>query len=273
LQTRRITTAAALILLAGASGVSAQAPLRYTGMPAKVTYTTADSVASSMNMPTGSMVTSITSTSTLELELHPVGDSTHVVSKLKEMKGMMEAMGQSMEIPMPPTAMDPAEFMLAQNGRTRHLKGTGAPDIARGSTPSDAISRMFIRLPSTSLKIGDTWTDTIKESMDSANLKMSMTGLTKASYASDSTVDGIKVKVLRFTSDMEMNMAGNVNGMDMTQKVKGSSKSMALFDPARNIVIYIRDDTKMEGTLDAPSAGMTSVPISQDIRRTLRLKP
>jgi hypothetical protein len=276
LQARTIMTTAAVILLSVTGGVtggvSAQAPLRYKGMPAKVVFTTADTVASTINGgPMGAMVTTIGSTSILSLELHAVGDSTHVVSTLTEMKGTMEAMGQSMEIPIPPTAKEPAEFMLAQNGETRHVKGTGAPDIARGAAPSGAISRMFIKLPEKSLSIGDTWTDTTNEKMDTAGIKMAMTGTTRGTYASDSTVDGVRVKVIRFAGESTMKMSGNMNGMEMSQDVKGTSSALALFDPARNIVIFIREEAKMEGKLDAPAANMSAVPITQEIRRTLRL--
>jgi len=258
-----LTTA---LLLGTAATAQAQSTMTYIGAPATARYTSSDTTTRAMGgvSGVGSMVHLAT---TIELSIRAEGDSLRVTSKLTDLKGGVSAMGQEMELPKQPGWDAPAEFMIAANGGARMTQMPTGP-----AASSDAFTRMFPKLPTTSLQRGGSWTDTSADSLSDGDITGVTNVRTTATWERDTTVDGRAVRVLRYVAEHDVNVTGRQNGGEIRQQLRGTVTTIALYDPARKLMVEVHENGELRGTIDAPSMGISGAELVQTVARHTKLQ-
>lgn len=270
---RELTTAV-LLLFACAGAAHAQdgrVTLRYAGLPATAKYVSADTTGRSMGGATGLNTDAMLAT-TVELAIMPMGDSLHVTTRLTDMQGSMSAMGQSMNLPRQPGWDAPAEFMLAADGSARLVKSASAAAVGASTSELEAYARMFPRLPGRAVSTGESWTDSASQNIDEAGMRATTRVRTTGTWTGDSTVNGAKVHVLRYVADHDIRVAGTSGGSDISQQLAGSITTIALWDPARKLMVEVHETGELRGTVSAPARGMVDAELVQRLARHIRLQ-
>jgi hypothetical protein len=266
---RHIIAACALFVVAAdaASGQTTFA-YRYTA-PATFKYVSSDTIVTNMDTPMGPMSTKMGMAGNYTVSVTPKQDSTHVKLEIGELKGTMEAMGQSMAMPEQP--FGPIEFMVGRTGAAaRPAIPGGAAAAGMGQMgPGSMMSRMFLRLPAGPVRIGATWTDTLNETMDTAGIKMVTSGTSTNTYAADTTVNGQRLHVIRVVTDAAIKGNIDAGGQQMTQNMKMQATSYVLWDPRKSIFVSIDSDGTMTGTMEM--AGMGTMNMTATTKNRMRL--
>ena len=267
--TVRHLIAACALTVVTANAASAQVTFAYRwDAPTTFKFVSADTIVSNMETPMGAMATKMGMAGRYNLSVTPKPDSALVKLEIGELTGTMEAMGQSMPIPQQP--MPAIEFMVGPTGAAQRPVITGAAVGGMGQTgPGSMISRMFLRLPSGPVRIGATWTDTLNETMDTAGVKMTMTGLATNTYVGDTTVDGRRMHRIRTETDGVLKGDVEAAGQQMKQDMKMKSTSHVLWDPQRRIFVAVDTEGTMTGTMEV--AGMGTMNMTATTKNRLRL--
>lgn len=261
--TARRTAIAAFFLFAGTPGVHAQqADLRYVApLPEAIVFATLDTIESSITgLPTGDMTTSGVLESRSELRFTVSGDSIRAAARLLSLSGSMNTpMGN---VPMTLGEMPPTEFMIGPAGPQQDEIAEQTAAASMGSSPEQLLgtTRAFaglVSLPARIVQVGETWSDTVTAAPDVVpGMSAEMTVIVHGTYTGDTIADGVTLNRIALTTEMKMNMAGNVNGMDMTQTMTTESEESVLWDSARRTLVH-RDVTSRTTTdISMPQAAM-----------------
>lgn len=266
---RRISVVVAAFAVVLTSSAEAQTRLRYRALGDTLSYAMTDSTVNTVVTPMGEMPTNIHAASAVKLSSAAAGDSLQVTARLTDMKVGMSAMGQQMDMPMPAGWDAVNTFTVSSLGIS--LAGAVADGADGGAAASNTVQRLFLPLPEGAVAVGESWSDTATMVLDSAvtgEIRAASTG----SWVSDTTVDGRQLRVLRYVTEYTISMQGEMQGMQMTQNMSGRSETIAHFDPALGVNVFVQEAGQMKGKVNIAAAGMTDVDSSVTIKRTARLQ-
>jgi hypothetical protein len=132
--------------------------------------------------------------------------------------------------------------------------------------------RFFVRLPARNVRPGATWTDTIASADTDDGLKTQEIRVMRSTYVRDTVVDGRTLAVITSESQRTLDVAGTTNGLDIIQKLKGTSTALTLWDSERRVLITRTESVQLTGTFDLPAMNMTNMPINATGRSKVQLK-
>lgn len=259
-------------ILAGTAVEGQTADLRYhVTSPLELRYVSADSGATEMQgLPMGAITTSTRMTASYSVSMSPAGDSVRVHVATDSASGTAEAMGRTQQLGAEMMG-PPAEFTIGAAGLNEQLVAMDSEmDLqnAMAGMGQAAATNLVLLLPGREVRIDETWTDTLSQAGSMDDLEIESTTIIRGSWTGDTTVSGITYHVLRYTTSMDVTGSGTVQGMDVTQTMKGERTETVLWDPARRIVVDRRHATDM--TMSMQMAGQF-ITMTMDGGGSLRL--
>jgi hypothetical protein len=132
--------------------------------------------------------------------------------------------------------------------------------------------RFFARLPARSVRPGATWSDTIASTDAEEGLNTRMSSIMNSTYARDTVVDGRTLAVITSESQRTLDRAGTSSGLEIVQKLKGTSRGLTLWDTESRTVVTRTESVQLTGTFDLPAMNMKNMPINATGKSTLNLK-
>lgn len=138
---------------------------------------------------------------------------------------------------------------------------------------SSAFFRRFaIRLPGGRVQRGSSWTDTLRTSEDASGVKSTVHDVVTSTWARDTTVAGRTLNVITHSTQRQLDVAGSSEGVEIRQKLSGTSTGHSLWDPQRNVVVERFETTSLSGTFDLPAMGLTGLPVTANGAGRLTLR-
>ncbi|HET9439974.1 MAG TPA: hypothetical protein VFO52_07370 [Longimicrobiales bacterium] len=122
--------------------------------------------------------------------------------------------------------------------------------------------RFTLRLPSTAVARGSSWTDTVNTSEESAGIRSSVNDVVTATWARDTTVNGKTLHVITHATQRTLNVTGTSEGVEIAQKLSGSASGYTLWDAQRSVVVERFENTELSGTFDLPAMGLSGLPVT-----------
>jgi hypothetical protein len=95
--------------------------------------------------------------------------------------------------------------------------------------------------------------------------------IVRSTLAGDSTVGGRQLKLIRSEATIHTTMGGSVQGMEIRQRLEGTTTATSLWDPARGVLVERIEFQNSNGTMDMPSMNMTGIPVTARGKGILRL--
>lgn len=249
--------AIACTVLTATAAHAQTADLRYhVSEPLELRYISADTGATDMQgLPTGGIITTTRMTAIYSVRMTSAGDSVRVHVATDSASGTVQAMGQTQQLGAEMMG-PPAEFTIGATGLSEQLVAMDSEmDLqnAMAGLGQAAATNLVLLLPGRQVRMGQTWTDTLSQSGSMSGMDIETTTIIRGSWTGDTTVAGATWHVLRYTTDMAVTGSGTVQGMDVTQTMKGERTETVLWDPARRVVVDRRHDTDM--TMSMQMAG------------------
>jgi hypothetical protein len=260
MRSRALVFCALIAGVAAADVVFAQsADLRYgVTAPLQLRYVSADTTQTTMQgMPMGEMTSGMIMSLTYAVGMHSAGDSVRVRVETESATGTVEAMGQSQRIDEQ-LVSSPSEFNIGASGLSETVLEMGEIDMQAAMSTGlgqAAASTVLLLLPGRPVRVGETWTDTLKQAGSMSGLTVDGANIIRGTYAGDTTVAGSSYHVLRYVTETTMTASGSMQGMDMVQRMSGERVETVLWDPARRIVARREHNTNMTMNMDVPMAG------------------
>ena len=129
-----------------------------------------------------------------------------------------------------------------------------------GMSPS-FFRRFYVRLPAGGVRPGAVWVDTISATDDNAGTKAVLNDVVTSTFVGDTTVNGRSVALITTSSQRTLNVAGTSQGVEIAQKLTGTSTGRALWDTQRKLLVSRVESAQLSGTFDLPQMGVTGLPV------------
>ena len=254
-----LTPALALPLGAQTTGDS----LKYT-VPEPPAASYQISMASSLTEPSGTVVSSMETSATLNATFE-AGPAGLVVT------AGLENLATTLSDPMgtrtgePPVAGD---IVLVVDSRGR-VDVVSTPDT-NPITESMIIGMahgMFPRLPDDAVRPGDNWVDTVSWEYETEGFELASSSVYTYTHAGDAVVDGRTLTGILISGVTKSRGAMDLGGFASTQTLESSDTGLLLWDPQRKMLHSIKMEGRSRGTWstpmgEIPMAGSTTSGIS-----------
>jgi hypothetical protein len=135
-------------------------------------------------------------------------------------------------------------------------------NIQRVGISNSFFRRFFARMPGATVQPGAMWMDTINIVEDNAGTKAEIRDIVTATFARDTTVNGRRLALLTLSSARTLNISGSNEGVQIAQKLTGTSAGRVLWDVERGVIVERTETSDLTGTFDLPQMGMTGLPIT-----------
>lgn len=255
-----ITAAVACLLSASATALTAQTAdgdVAYIvpGNPS-ATYHIADTLVTAMNIPTGAMEVTITTSATLATTFaaDPGGVRITATPQSLSMTMANPMMGsQTLE----PEATGDLVFVLDPRGAvtvvsTPEIEGPAGSTAAVAGMPYE----MFPRLPGAAVGAGDTWVDTISWSQEVPEATTTTTSVYTYTVAGDTVVDGSSLLKIEMAGEVDTKGTVDMGGMSADQTITGTDTGYALWDIAAGQLHSMKLERDYTGNMNTPMGAM-----------------
>lgn len=268
----------ALTACAGGFGPDALGahPLQYdvpTENPA--TYAFTASTAFSIDAgPIGTMRVGSEQTGLAELSFRPDPAGVESTIRIIEYAGRFENPNQG--------ALDVDESDIGGSWTVRvdnrgRVEVVDAPRISGPAADLAAEQNMirpfFPLLPGGVAEPGATWLDTVTTNERTGRTTSRWRSVIRSTLAGDTVIDGRWLVVVRTESATTMEIEGSSGGLEVIQRLAGTTLGTILWDPAAALLVTRTEGGEMEGTLELPGTGFPGLPVSGTVRRTVSLQP
>lgn len=257
----RSTLLMGLVVLTGACATTGSravdAGMAY-GVPSggTLTYVRGDSLFASIDVPgMGGMDLSFEQSMTLGVSFAASASGAAVSAEVLEYSATISNPVSGTSRASSSNVTGSVDFTLDARGRAEL---TGSPKLTGAAVmimrPVGLANELLPRLPGRAVSAGDSWTDTIQYSGETA------AGTVEVRWVGTYTVTGTEewggMTVTRVESSGRYSMAsgGDVQGMYVEQELSGPEVGYFLWDPARRVVVYHESIRDLEGTVEADAA-------------------
>lgn len=172
---------------------------------------------------------------------------------------------------------------LSPRGRVRLLS---APRLACDFTDvvgtENLLRGVFPLLPPRPVAVGDSWTDTLRvdearssrheEGCPAGAGRERSTTVVQSTFVGDTLVGERTLRLIRSVHTTEMELQSESDGTRVVQVLSGETRSTALWDTERRLLVRATEEGTLAGTLDVESAGMEKVPLRARVRRSVQLQ-
>lgn len=238
-----------------------------------LTYQQVDSGGFTMQMQgMGSVDVTIAADITAQLDFEPRADALDVTITVTSLSGsFINSMAPGIGVDNTHRP-GPAIVRVEPNGAVTIVqKPVFSEQLAQVVTPEGLYRSFFIRLPAREVQRGATWVDTIRVAEAEGGMQVNTTSIVRSTWARDTTVGGRTLAVI--TSDMEndLDVRGNSQGVDVVQKLRGTSTAVSLWDPQTAVLVERHETGQASGTTDLPGMGINGIPVTARNIQRIRL--
>ncbi|HEX6361510.1 MAG TPA: hypothetical protein VFZ93_01030 [Albitalea sp.] len=145
--------------------------------------------------------------------------------------------------------------------------------LAQVTSPGALYRSFFVRLPADVVSRGSTWTDTVRTAEEQAGMTSRMTQVVRSTWARDTVLDGRPVIVITSDITTEIELSGSNQGVEVEQRMSGSSSAVALWDPAQGVLVERTERGTSSGSADLPGLNMNGIPVNASSRQVVRRIP
>jgi hypothetical protein len=238
-----------------------------------VAYSVTDTATFTVHAgPMGSMTVTSDHAGTATVELTQAGDSLEARVHYFHFAGSSDAEPHRRKR-VDHTALHGA-FHLRFDGRGRmEIVETPAlsDDLLNITSPEALVRPLFVHLPGRPLDAGEGWVDTIRSVEEAHDVRTVARTVLTSTLEGDTIVDGRVMLLVRTRAENRIEVDGRSGGTPVRQRLSGTTLGTVVWDPQLNLLVERREEGHLTGTLDMPEAGVTSMPMTAAVRRTVSL--
>lgn len=147
-----------------------------------------------------------------------------------------------------------------------------SPLIQRVGAGPSFFRRFFSRLPAAAARTGLIWVDTITSVEETGGTKATVHDIVTSTLAGDTTMNGRAFSRVTFSTQRTLEVSGVNEGVQIAQKLSGTSTGRLLWDNDRHLLVDRWEHTELTGTFDLPQMNVSGLPVTarSDSRLTLR---
>lgn len=269
--TRRICLVAVALLPACASApagsgsaTTAMALSYAVPTPATVGYTFVDS--SSFHIqggPIGDIKADIGASGTADITYAMAGSDIEATIKVTDFAGSMHnsAMGGGPSATEADIQGDAVLTVTPRGVTTLKTLPTLTPNVQQVGVSNAFFRRFFVRLPGTSVRPGATWVDTVTVNEDGAT-RVNVVDIVTSTFVGDTVINARTVSLINTTSQRTVSVSGTNQGVEVAQKLTGTSTGRTLWDAQQNVLVERTETSELAGTFDLPQMGVTGLPVT-----------
>ncbi len=221
-----------------------------------LTYVRGDSLFASIEVPgMGAIDISFEQSMTLGVTFAPSASGATVTATVEEYSATLSNPIAGTSRASSSNVTGSVDFTLDATGRASL---TGSPKLTGAASmimrPLTVAHELLPRLPGRSVSTGDTWTDTIQYSGDTA------VGTVDARWHGTYTVTGteewrgITVTRVESAGTYSISSGGDLQGMYVEMDLSGPEAGYFLWDATRRVVVYHQSIRDLAGTVEAEAA-------------------
>lgn len=139
--------------------------------------------------------------------------------------------------------------------------------------PESLVRPFFALLPGRASAPGAVWIDTVSTTERTGNTTARWRSVIRSTLTGDTVVDERWLVVIRTESATTMEMEGSSGGVEVIQRLAGTTRGTILWDPIAALLVARTDGGRLEGTLALPETGFSGLPVSGTVRRSVALQP
>ena len=228
------------------------------GVPANpnATYHFADTLVTSMNTPTGAMEIDLTTSATLAAAFEADPEGVRVTATLQALSMTMATPMMGSQTLAPETTGD-FVFVMDSQGTVNVLS---TPEIEGPAGSTSAVVGMpyelFPHLPGAAAQPGDSWSNTVSRSDETAEATSTTTTAYTYTLVGDTVVDGRMLVRIGFTAEVETTGTVDMGGMSAEQTITGTDTGFALWDMAAGRLHSMKIERDYSGSMNTPMGSM-----------------
>lgn len=131
---------------------------------------------------------------------------------------------------------------------------------------------MFCEFPNKTVAVGEKWNKVSTDSVSMIGFKLGMVINTDYVFAGAETIEGKTFQKVTYTSSIEMGGKGKIQGMDMVMEGTGADSGSIYLDPETKIIHEKKSDVEMEMSMVITGQQNMTIPVSQKMKTTQKLK-
>lgn len=238
-----------------------------------MTYAFADTTTFSIDTgPMGTMHVSAALAGAAELTFRHADGRLEVIARFPLLRGTFENASQGAESVTEADVGGPFILSVSERGRVAVLDvPLLTPAFNDLSGPQKLPRLFFIQLPGRAVTVGESWIDTVATTENSAGTTSRAHAVVTTTLAGDTLIEGRRLLRLDSHSDITLDVSGVSGGVDIRQRLHGGTVGMALWDPARKLLVERSDCGRLDGTLEIPAADVAPFPVAARVRRSVTL--
>ncbi|MDZ7271161.1 MAG: DUF6263 family protein [candidate division KSB1 bacterium] len=130
---------------------------------------------------------------------------------------------------------------------------------------------LLVALPAQPVKIGDTWEETRTDTMKQSGVDLLLSSKTRYTVAEQTVCDGQECLKVNSQSTFTVGGQGSQMGANISFEGEGESSGYFLFAYKTGTLLEVVSERLMEGTAAVSGPMDMTIPMSQEIKSTLRL--
>lgn len=220
----------------------------------------------------GSMTVASAHAGTATVELSQAGDSLEARVHYFRFAGSLDTDPHGRQR-VDQTSIDGAfRVRLDRRGRVE-IVGTPAlgDDLLDITSPEALVRPLFVHLPDRPVGTGERWVDTITSVEETPETRTVARTVLTSTLEGDTIVDGRAMLLLRTRAENRIEVEGRSGGTPVRQILSGTTLGTVVWDPLLNLLLERREDGHLTGTLEMPDTGVTGLPMTAAVRRTVSL--
>lgn len=130
----------------------------------------------------------------------------------------------------------------------------------------------LLDLPDNEINIGDTWTVSKSDSIENAGGVFINSGLTTNKLVGKDDYNGCECLTVEFSSDMNIEGSGSMQGFDYVAEGSGKSTGTAYFNYEKGVLNGLVQKVELQMTLAGTGQQNMIIPITQEMTTSFKLK-
>lgn len=269
--------AAALLAGCGAPGPEAPAPagLAYDlPRPNPATYTFSDTADFSIEAGAmGTLDLRVGQSGVAELDFRRIASGFEVMARFPEYSASFQAPNQGLTRADEEGIQGPIVVSLDARGTlavvdTPYMN----PAVLEVSGPESLVRPLFVHLPGREVRPGARWVDTVTTIEEGPETTSRGRSIITSTLRGDTAVAGDRLLVITTESETLIELTGTSGGVEIRQRLTGSTHGRVLWDPRRHLLIERHEEGRLTGTLELPGMGADGLPVSGQIVRRISLR-
>jgi hypothetical protein len=144
-------------------------------------------------------------------------------------------------------------------------------EILEIAGPESLVRPLFVHLPDRLVRPGELWVDTVASAEESPESRSEAYTIITTTLVGDTIFEGRTLLLLRTRAHNRIETTGQAGGVQVRQRLMGTTTGTVVWDPALRLMVERREDGYLAGTLAMPTAGVAAMPMSARVRRVVEL--